>query len=147
MREFCKALNRSFSRETAMAEKHSSLAVLLFVGVVGIAAILALLSSAILHAKSQDLTGAVVRGQIATLCRDTDDTTPTKKGFVSIFYGSIFPDQCYGDADAEETPKNTGTYLREYVCEKNEVSYQIYDCGTNKCQSGACISPRYTLLE
>lgn len=130
-----------------MAEKHPSLAVVLFVGAVGIAAVLALLSSAILHAKSQDITGAAVRGQIATLCRDTDDTNPMKKGFVAVFYGSIFPDQCYEDKEAEEYPVNTGTYLREYVCEKNEVSYQIYDCGTNRCQYGACISPKYTLLE
>lgn len=130
-----------------MAEKHPSLAVLLFVGAVGIAAVLALLSSAILHTKSQDITGAVVKGQIATLCRDTDDTNPMKKGFVSVFYGSTFPDQCYGDAQAEETPKNTGTYLREYVCKKNEVSYKIYDCGKNRCQYGACITSKYSLVK
>lgn len=123
---------------------------LLAVSIVAIAAIGVLFLSIFSGGTSMEnngLTGAAVKGQIATLCKDTDSSNPMKKGYVTVFFGSTYPDQCYGDEKAEKTPKNTGTYLKEYVCEDNTVSYKIYSCGTNKCQYSACVTNKYSLVE
>lgn len=129
-----------------MDEKVAEKYVLAIVVAVASLAVVALLSS-VLSAGSSDMTGAVVKGQIVTLCKDNDATNVENKGIVSIYYGSQFPDQCYTDKAAAESPVNTGRYLREMICEDNEVSYKVYDCGTNKCQYGACVGSSYSLVK
>lgn len=128
-----------------MNEKVAQKYILLIVLVVASLAVVTLLSS-VLTAQG-DMTGAVVKGAIATLCKDNDASNAENKGIVSVYYGSQFPDQCYTDKAAAEDPVNTGRYLREMICDDNEVSYTIYDCGKNKCQYGACVGSTYTVLK
>ncbi len=128
-----------------MEEKQVSLSVLIIVLSVALIAIFALFST--LHiGVSLDLTGAAVKGQIAVLCKDTDGSNPEKNGIVNIFYGSRFPDQCYNDKEAKEDPTNNGQFLREYKCENNEVTFDVYECSKNKCQYGVCVGSSSTLL-
>jgi hypothetical protein len=119
-----------------MNSKKNEKYVLLIVVVIGLLGLCALFSSALQHA---DVTGAAIRKPFNVLCSDSDDNHPERKGAVKIHYGSQFFDQCYIDKTASENPSNIGTYLREYICDGDSVSYTIYSCGTNKCQYGACI--------
>ncbi|MBI5002196.1 hypothetical protein HZC31_02330 [Candidatus Woesearchaeota archaeon] len=128
-----------------MDEKVVQKYLLLIVVAVASLAVVTLLSSVLTG--STDMTGAVVKGRIATLCKDNDASNAENKGIVSIFYGSQFPDQCYTDKAASEDPVNTGRYLREMICDVNDVSYKVYDCGTNKCQYGACVGSTYSLVK
>ncbi len=122
--------------------------ILLIVMAVASFAILTFFTLWITTAQSEEsLTGAVVKGQITTLCKDSDGTNGERKGIVTVFYGSLFPDQCYDDKAASEDPVNNGRYLRETICKNNEPSYKIYDCGKNKCQYGACVSIGYFLVK
>ena len=131
-----------------MDEKKAEWYVLLVVVGVASLAVLTFFTSALTTTNSDEsLTGAVVKGQIATLCKDSDGSNAEKKGVVSVFYGSLFPDQCYDDKAATEEPVNNGRYLREIVCVDNEPSYKVYDCGNNKCQYGACASIGYSLVK
>lgn len=131
-----------------MNEKRVELYVLLLVVAVASLAILTFFTSSITTANADEsLTGAVVKGQIATLCKDSDAANAERKGIVSIFYGSQFPDQCYDDKAASEDPVNNGRYLRETICANNEPSYKVYDCGKNKCQYGACVSIGYSVVK
>jgi len=95
-----------------------------------------------------DITGLAVvewKGK-AELCKTGYYDTPMTKGYTEILYGSRYPDQCYGNHDksATQDPTNNGRYLREYTCVDNNVAYDIYDCGKNNCQFGACINNDYT---
>lgn len=134
-----------FSPKKGMNEKIAEKYVLLIVIVVATLAVITLLSSVLTNEGS--VTGAAVRGQIETLCKDSDGSNAERKGSVSVFYGSQFPDQCYDDKAASEDPVNNGRYLRETVCKNNEASYNVYDCGKNKCQYGACVGMGYTLIK
>ncbi len=127
-----------------MEERSAHLGVLIVVLCVGALAILALCSSALNTSSDASVTGAAVKGAIATLCKDTDGSNVEHKGTVQIHYGSNFPDQCYDDIKTTKSPANTGEYLREYVCLDNEVSYHVYDCGgVSSCQYGACVGSEY----
>ncbi|MBI5073445.1 hypothetical protein HZA99_06530 [Candidatus Woesearchaeota archaeon] len=127
-----------------MEERQAHFWVLVIVLFVGIIAILALFSTALTSISNGSVTGAAVKGAIATLCKDADGLNAKHKGVTQVFYGSQFPDQCYDDIKTTKDPVNTGQYLREYVCEKNEVAYHIYDCGSvNSCQFGACVGSEY----
>ncbi len=128
-----------------MDEKVAQKYLLLIVVAVASLAVVTLLSS-VLTAQG-DMTGAVVKGAIKTLCKDNDASNAENKGIVNILYGSQFPDQCYTDKAAAEDPVNTGRYLREMICDNNEVSYKVYDCGINKCQYGACVGSTYAVLK
>lgn len=128
-----------------MNEKAAEKWVLLIVIAVASLAVITLLSS-VLTSETADMTGAAVRGQITTLCKDSDAGNAERKGIVNVFYGSQFPDQCYTDKAATKEPVNNGRYLREMICDDNEVSYNVYDCGTNKCQYGACVGAGYTKM-
>ena len=128
-----------------MDEKVAQKYLLLIVVAVASLAVVTLLSSVLTG--SADMTGAAVRGQIVTLCKDNDASNAENKGIVSIYYGSQFPDQCYTDKAAAEDPVNTGRYLREMICDDNDVSYKVYDCGTNKCQYGACVGSTSSLVK
>ncbi len=129
-----------------MVEKREHLYILLTVGVVGIFALAALFSAELAHTGGESVTGAAVKGTIATLCKSVYYDTPMKKATTQVFYGSQFPDQCYDDSSASELPTNRGRYLREYFCENNEVAYRVFDCGKNKCHYGACIDTSYIQL-
>ncbi|MEK6921443.1 MAG: hypothetical protein AABX82_06155, partial [Nanoarchaeota archaeon] len=88
-----------------MNEKKAEWYVLLVVVAVASLAILTFFTSALTSTSSDEsLTGAAVVGQIATLCKDSDGSNAEKKGVVSVFYGSQFPDQCYDDKAATEDP-------------------------------------------
>ncbi len=126
-----------------MNDKQAQKYILFIVAIIGVLGLCALFT-AVLDSDSTDVTGAAIRGQIATLCTDSDGMHPEKKGTVNIFYGSQFPDQCYTDKDASLNPVNKGNYVREYYCENNDVTYAVYSCGTNDCQYGACISTQST---
>lgn len=129
-----------------MNEKVAQKYLLLIVMVVASLAVVTLLSS-VLTAESADVTGAAVRGERETWCKDNDASNAKNSGFVYSLYGSKFSDQCYRDKEASKDPVNTGRYLREMVCDANEVSYKVYDCGTNKCQYGACVGSTYAVLK
>lgn len=127
-----------------MEERQAHLGVLIIVLSVGILAILALCSTALTGTSDSSVTGAAVKGAIATLCKDADGLNAKHKGVAQVYYGSQFPDQCYDDIKTTKDPVNTGEYLREYVCENNEVTYHVYDCGNvNSCQFGACVAEYY----
>ena len=113
--------------------------------IVGFIAILAM--AAPYQSISSSLTGNAVKGAIATLCRDGDGSNPLTNDVVNVYYGTRFPDQCYTDRSTTQNPVNTGRYLREYVCQSNDVFYEIYDCGSNNCQYGACATVKYRLLQ
>jgi len=127
-----------------MNDKQAEKCVLLIVVIIGILGLCALFSSAV---QNMDVTGAAVRTGYTPVCADSDGLHAERKGFVSILYGSVFPDQCYTYKTASEYPVNKGTYLREYYCDGDDVSYYVYYCGTNDCQYGACISTKYTLVK
>ncbi len=129
-----------------MNEKVVQKYLLLIVIAVASLAVVTLLSS-VLTTESAAVTGAAVRGEIMTLCKDNDGSNAENKGIVNVYYGSLFPDQCYMDEEASKDPVNTGRYLREMICDANEVSFKVYDCGTNKCQYGACVGSTYSVLE
>ena len=128
-----------------MDEKVSRKYLLLIVVLVASLAVVTLLSSVLTTETA--VTGAAVRGQIATLCKDSDASNAENKGIVNIYYGSQFPDQCYTDKTAAEDPVNAGRYLREMICDDNEVSYKVDDCGINKCQYGACVGSTYSVMK
>ncbi len=131
-----------------MDEKKAEWYVLLVVVAVASLAVITFFTSALTTTSSDEsLTGAAIVGQIAKLCKDSDGSNAERKGIVSVFYGSQFPDQCYDDKAASEDPVNNGRYLRETVCKDNEPSYKVYDCGKNKCQYGACVSIGYSLVK
>ena len=125
-----------------MEERSAHLGVLIVVLCVGALAILTLCSTVL--SSDSSVTGAVVKGKLATFCKDSDGVNPIHTGLVQVLLGSRFPDQCYSDVKTTKSPMNTGEYLREYVCEDNEVSYHVYDCGgVSSCQYGACASVEY----
>ncbi len=127
-----------------MEERSAHFGVLVIVLSVGILAILALCATSLSGTSESSVTGAAVKGAIATLCKDADGINAKHKGTVQIHYGSNFPDQCYSDIATTKDPVNSGQYLREYVCEKNEVTYHVYDCGSlSGCQFGACVGSEY----
>ncbi|MFA6888298.1 MAG: hypothetical protein WC254_02270 [Candidatus Woesearchaeota archaeon] len=127
-----------------MNDKHAEKYVLLIVVIIGILGLCALFSSTI---QNTNITGAAIQTAYTPICSDNDGLHAERKGSVSILYGSVFPDQCYTDKTASEYPVNKGNYLREYYCNGEDVNYQIYYCGTNDCQYGACISTQYSLVE
>ncbi len=127
-----------------MKEREAHFDVLVIVLIIGVLGILAICSSALSATSESSFTGAAVKGAIATLCKDADGLNPTHKGVTQVHYGSNFPDQCYGDIKTTQDPSDKGQYLREYVCEKNQVTYHVYDCGSvSGCQFGACVSAEY----
>lgn len=126
-----------------MNDKQAQKYVILIVVIIGILGLCALFTSVL----NTTVTGAAVRGKIATLCKDSDGMHTEKKGTVTVFYGSHFPDQCYTDKSASQNPVNKGSYVREYFCDNNEVSYAVYYCGANDCQYGACISSQSTRVK
>lgn len=129
-----------------MGKKQEHLYILMVVGVVGLFALATLFSVGLTGFGSESMTGAAVKGTIATLCKSTYYDTPMKKSTTQVLYGSQFPDKCYDDSSVSKSPTNKGRYLREYFCEENEVAYRVFDCGKNKCQYGACIDNSYVQL-
>lgn len=127
-----------------MKERSAHLGVLVIVLSVGILGILALCATSLSNSSESSVTGAAVKGAIATLCKDADGVNAKHKGITQVYYGSQFPDQCYTDIKTTKNPANTGQYLREYICENNKVAYHVYDCNNvNGCQFGACVGSEY----
>ncbi len=128
--------------------------VLFIVGIVALFALGVLFSFAVkLSDEKQtnsvtDITGAAIltAKEKAAWCKTAYYDKPTSKGITHQLYGSQWPDQCYEDRSAVAGPTNNGRYLREYSCEDNEITFTVYDCGSNKCQFGACITSNYVKL-